>query len=361
MKQPLVSFAGNHIGDDPRFGNVFDYFIKPPLTDWLPPVGVGTNTLKQSVNSDPGLSGTVDQWMRFTPINEPGIANANNASLVFPTVNPQAGLQPIIGLPNGTATPGFYRDVVNGIPMIRLDCERSIMVAFTGASFGSCTVTVTGADMWGQMMTASTVFVNPQLVGYYEVGDDSDVARTPPYTQKCFSYVQSVRLSTALGGGVTMWVGVGNTFGFEYYCSDLSDLVRINIDGVERPLILASAVVGAINGMIVPPQPAIYQTVPVAAGQALGNFYWLTPSATTGASVRGAYKWDSPGGNLPVANGGLFNIQYKSIGASPYAAYLYSPQSTVLNRNGGGWSDTASALRTGYVIGPPQYYNPALA
>lgn len=359
MKQPLVSFAGNHLGDDPRFGNVFAFEANAPITGF-PLVDATAATQYQNVTSNPGLSGTVDQWMRFAPMNEPGLPSGagTSASLVNLIANPVAGLRLIKGLAaNTTATAGFYPDVVAGIPMLRLDCERSIVIGLTGAVPTSAfIVTVTGADMWGQLMTAQTSFAIGAPNGVYEIGLIQ--AQTTPFTQKCFSYVQSIRTSVAPGAG-SMWFGVGNTFGFEYYCADASDLVRVSYNGVNADI--SAAGVPPIL-FIPPPAPAIYGTIPPIAPNYLGNFYWPTPTATTGNNVRGAFKLTAPG--TAIAGGtALLNMMYKCIGASPFAAYLYDPRPTTGNYPslGGSWSQQSPALRTGYVIGPPQFYDPALA
>lgn len=360
MKKPLVSFAGNHLGDDPRFGNVFAFEANAPITAYPYINDANSAFIKQNISSDPGLSGTVDQWMRFTPINEPGIAVAANASLVAPAGTagavPLALIRPQPGTPN--ATTGFAYDTIAGVPMVRLDYERSILMKVLADANNLFTIKVNGADSWGQLMSASSVVhAGNHANAFIEIGsvvNNNATFTIASATQKTFAYVQNISVSGATGQQI--WVGVGNTFGFDYYCQSAGDLVRVSLNGMSLSIDTVPA--AGTNLFIAPPQLSVYQTVPPVAPNFLGNFFWATPAETNSAPVRGAYRIGAAGVALGA---GLVNMQYKCLGASPFAAYVYNPQGGNPNNYGGAYSDSAASFRTGLVAGAPQFYNSALA
>ncbi|CAN5950569.1 unnamed protein product [Sphagnum jensenii] len=70
-----------------------------------------------------------------------------------------------------------------------------------------------GADLYGQLMTVSfNVAAGVVVDNVYDLG-------------KSFAYISNMVVSAATGAPI--WVGVGPTFGIEYYTPDTAHLTRV--------------------------------------------------------------------------------------------------------------------------------------
>ena len=312
MKKALVSFAGGHLNDNLRTANVFDFEANPVIA--------GTTYLV-AASSEPGALLASPGFQYFVPLGEPGLTLSSNASLVVSQTPVTSGSLPLRGLPSGTPYTGLYLDFVQSFPMLRLDVPRSLMLvveATGGTPSARFNVSVSGADFWGQLMTA-TVQVEAALVAttYYEFSRLLSLSSTP----KAFAYVKSAAVTAATG--CPIWIGMGPSFGLDYYTPEAGLLTRVSLTGT-------SLNINAGGGVYIPPA--------TLTG---------TPSAT-GPDVRGTVTVTTP--NI-IFNGTTNSVCIQSIiwGASAQSANVYTP---ALNK----WTQATTQARASSLLGAPQYY-----
>ena len=302
MKMPLVTFAGNHLGDDVRVANVFNFESNPVIA------GV---TYTVAASSNPGVLEAPIGWMNFIPQAEPGGAGA---TLVVQQT-PAAGMPlPIIGLPAGNPSPGYYLRFVQSRPMIELDCPRSLVLGVMGATAASTAFNlyVSGADLYGQLMTVAKL-VPAGLVAntYYDLG-------------KSFAYISNMVVSA--GTGAPIWVGVGPTFGMEYYTPDTGHLTRVAYAGTSQNINTG----GVFNA------PPAFTAVPGA----------------TANDVRGSIT--IPGTYTAITGVDRLQIQYIIEGGTAQSSWNYTPARNL-------WTQYPNSARVLSILGAPQYYNASQA
>lgn len=316
---PLVGFAGNHLGDSIRVANVFNQsYIRPATGTVAPPFGPGIQG-DIKVSGSAGALTAPTGWMYLTPIREPGRDSGATASLVVQQVNAGTAL-PIKGLGSGIINPAYRIAQVAGVAMIQLDCPRSILVAAVGTggqATQACTIWISGADFWGQRMTATvSIAAGDVTTVYYD-------------TNKCFKYISSMRSTGSLA---PLWVGVGPTFGMDYFTPSAAFLNRVTY---------------AVGG-----------TTPTDVVISGGGSLYMNPPAITAApsatanDVRGALRLDTTGGNS-ITNLAPLTVSYIINGSTAQVANTYDLASNQ-------WAPTAESLRVANLFGGPQYYSAAL-
>lgn len=313
---PLVGFAGNHLGDSIRVANVFNQsYIRPATGTVAPPFGPGIQG-DIKVSGSAGALTAPTGWMYLTPIKEPGIfLGGASASLVVQQVNAGTAL-PIKGLGSGIINPAYRIAQVAGVPMIQLDCPRSILLAVVGTGGTPSTafnLYISGADFWGQRMTVTlTAAAGSTVTALYD-------------TPACLKYISSMRMDTA--SAAPIWVGVGPTFGMDYFTPSTGFLNRVNYNGTDV----------VING-----GGSLYRNPPAITAAP-------TPTAN---DVRGAIRLDTTGGSSMTSLAPL-TISYIINGGTAQVANTYDLASNQ-------WAPTAESLRVVNLNGGPQYYSAAL-
>lgn len=334
MKKSLISFAGNQLGDSVRVGNIFNFQFTQDTTNYPNLAGY-----TQGASSSAGALTTTQGLMQFVPMREPGLgptpagpANGAAASLMTQQIIPGNGPLPLIGLtPGSTPTAGFFLDTVRGFPMIRLDNPRSLLLAVIGSVGTPSTafnISVSGADFWGNLMTY-TVIVPAGLtaVTYFEL-------------PKSFAYVKSAQ-STATST-VPVWLGVGGSFGMDYYTPMRSLLTRAVYAATELNITAS-----AVNTTGTPQSPCF--TTPPVIG--------LAPLATQ-SDIRGLISvFSGPVPTIPgnfITGVNTLTVQYVIYGTTAQAENVYNP---LLNK----WTSADENTRVLNLLGNPQFYNATLA
>jgi hypothetical protein len=307
MQKPLVSFAGNHLGDNTRTGNIFEWEAKETVLDG------STKTVVAS--GSPGVLTAPIGWMYFSPQLEPGLVSGPTASLVVQQTPGAGGNLPIRGIPSGTPNAGYRVALVNGVAMIQLDCCRSLVLAImgTGGSPSSAfNFYASGADFWGQRLTVQKT-VGAGLV-----------ATTVYDLLKSFKYLESAVVSGATG--CPIWVGVGATFGLDYYTPSTAFLNRVTYNDIDKD----------INGAGVFVAPPALDATPTV----------------TGNDVRGAIQLSTNGSGLTANK--FLSVNYMIEGATAQSANTYTLDLNL-------WTPTPNQTRVLHTLGAPQYYNANLA
>ncbi len=317
MKQDLITFAGNHLGDATRTANLFDFAANPIYADG--------NRYLTAASSQPGvLTGPVG-WMSFIPQTEPGVSiggtiDGTLASLVVQTTPTTGGNLAIKGLP-GTPNAGYKLVFVQGIPMIQLDCSRSLLLGVMGAITPTLAFNfyASGADRFGQLMTVTkTVVAGSGVNTAYDLF-------------KGFSCLKSAMVSAATGAPI--WLGVGPTFSMDYYIPRQGCLTNVSYNNIP----LARQTV-----FMVPPL--------------VGNPLNLTPAPTaTSNDVRGAIRLNSnPLTSNMYATGASLEINYIIHGATAQVRNVYNLATNT-------WSQASDDVCVLNTLGSAQYYNSSLA
>lgn len=314
MKKPLVTFAGNHLGDDVRIANVFDFESNPVIS------GV---TYLVAASSDPGVLTAPVGWMNFVPQVEPG---GVNASLVTQqTFNAGQNL-PIRGLPSGNPAPGYYLRFVQSRPMIQLDCPRSLflgVIASGGSPTNAFIFYASGADLYGQLMTVThSVAAGGVATAYYDL-------------DKSFAYLADMKISAA--PGCPIWVGVGPTYGIEYYTPEAGHLTRVTSLGTSLNINTG----GVFNA------PPALNAVP----------------SPTGNDVRGSITTFTPTEWAAETVPERLTIQYIIEGGTAQSGWNYNAELniwTVAPQGSGSINGVFYAGRVLSILGAPQYYDPTL-
>lgn len=305
MKKQLITFAGNHLGDATRSANIFDFESNPTL---------GGNPYLVAASSDPGCLTSPSGWMKFTPQAEPG---GVGATLVVQQTPGAAGYLPIVGLPSGVPSPGYYLDFVQSIPMIRLDNPRSLLIGVMGnlAVSTAFNIYASGADIFGQFMTVSqAVPAGLAAATYYDL-------------LKSFAYVSRIRVSATTTSPI--WVGVGPTFGMDYYTPDVSFINRATYALASLDISAPATVFNA---------PPALTAVPVATGNDVRGCISVFPAANY-ANITGTNP---------------FTVSYVIEGATAQSGWTYDAPQNI-------WVHTPNSSRVLHTIGAAQYYNAAQA
>lgn len=335
MKTPLVSFPGSHVGDNVRISNLFDIYAKVIADN-------DGNYYTVSANSDPGV--IFQGPYEVTPIAEPGSAGGASASIVAQVTPAGAVPLTIRGLPSGTPATGFYLDRVLQYPMIRLDCPRSLLlvvVASGGSPSTASVVSVSGADQWGQLMTASfTIPAGLTSTTYYNLTGTSVSNATP----KCFSYIKSA--ATSAGTGCPIWIGVGGCFELPYWIPDGSYITQATYIGV----------IDHLNDFYISP---IFNFDPTAVPPDPALTLILAPTATS-SNVRGGLIVTSADNYTDITGVDPLTIHYAPYLSTAQGNWYFQPGvSTKIS--GGTWFSYPDEVKSLFAIGTPQYYNATLA
>lgn len=307
MKKQLNTFAGSHIGDAIRTANIFNWEANPTI---------GGTPYLVAASSEAGVLTTSPGLMKFIPRTEPGIANGANASLVTQNTFAQGGSLPIRGLPTGTPATGYFLDFVKTFPMIRLDNPRNILLGVMGTGGAPSTAfnfSVSGADIYGQLLTATQVVpAGLAVTTLYEL-------------PKSFAYVKSMNITAATGAPI--WVGVGKSFGMDYYTPSTGMLTRVTYNNI-------SLSISADNNSVFIAPPALD----------------AAPTATS-ADVRGAIAIPTA---TAITGTAELIVQYIIQGGSSQLSWTYTPTTNK-------WTATPNDTMVLNTLGAPQFYNASLA
>lgn len=316
MQKPLISFAGNHLGDNVRSANVFDFEASRLLA--------GGSSVTSLASSEPGVLTAPYGLMDFIPQAEAGGANA---TLVIEHTPAAGGSLPVRGLTSpGVSVPaaGYYLTFVQSFPMIQLDVPRSIylsVLATGGTPSAAFVLTAQCADFWGNLFTV-TQTVPAGLV-----------ATTNYDLFKSAKYVKSISVSA--GTGCPIWVGVGPTFGMDYYTPAPRFLTRASYAETSLNINTGGAFV----------TPPLITDVP----------------SPISADVRGAIT--IAGGSAAIDGVSALNVQYVIYGGTAQAANNYTPPATpytlppvYTGGQNGFWTQVPNSIRVFNILGAPQYY-----